>query len=92
VFYEWDNRKYRLNRRKHGLALGDGVIALEDPHRVDWIDEQLDYGEERECALGISGGRLLYVGFVLRPPDTCRLISVRKATPPESQIYHACLA
>jgi uncharacterized DUF497 family protein len=31
--YSWDQAKDVLNRQKHGLALEEGIPALEDPGR-----------------------------------------------------------
>ena len=47
VDYDWDDAKNALNRRKHGVDFMDAIAALEDPNRVEDIDTQLEYGEER---------------------------------------------
>ncbi len=52
--YTWDPDKDALNRRKHGLALEDGIPALEDPDCDSWIDDRFDYGEERIISLGMG--------------------------------------
>lgn len=59
--YTWDPEKDAINRRKHDLALFEGVPALEDPHRDFWIDDRFDYGEERFATLGLGRSRVLYV-------------------------------
>ena len=38
MHYVWDSAKDALNRKKHGLALSDGILAFEDPQRDEWID------------------------------------------------------
>jgi uncharacterized DUF497 family protein len=43
--YEWDDRKDAINRGKHGLALADGIPALEDPNAESWIEWN---GEDKE--------------------------------------------
>lgn len=88
VLYEWDARKDQENRRKHGLRLRDGIPALNDPLQVEWIDERLEYGEERTITLGQAGGRRLYVVHTSRAPDRIRIISVRRATRREQNAYH----
>jgi uncharacterized DUF497 family protein len=82
--YVWDPVKDVLNRRKHGLALADGIPALEDPDREFWTDDRFDYGEIRIVTAGRSGAKVLFV--VSTEPDltedgkeTTRIISVRKA-------------
>jgi hypothetical protein len=52
--YTWDPEKDALNRRKHGLSLGAGVDALEDPNGDSWIDDRFDYGEDRIITLGLG--------------------------------------
>jgi uncharacterized DUF497 family protein len=42
-------------------------------------DTDEDYGEERWLGIGMIRGRVALVAFVERPPDTIRIISLRKA-------------
>src|SRR5262249_45723998 len=53
---------------------------------VEWIDEREDYGEERSVLLGMTGGQLLYVAYTERG-DNIRIISARRATHHEQDIY-----
>jgi uncharacterized DUF497 family protein len=85
--YGWDPLKDALNLRKHGLRLADGVDALEDPHRDSWLDNEVDYGEERIITLGLSNGRVLFVVSTLRAASLTRIISVRKAENSEIEQY-----
>jgi uncharacterized DUF497 family protein len=85
--YAWDPAKDALNRRKHGLSLKDGIPALEDPERDSWIDNRLDYGEERVVTLGIGVKQVLYVVSAEREEDCIRIISVRKAVSDEIERY-----
>jgi uncharacterized protein len=85
--YTWDPEKDALNRRKHGLSLIDGIPALNDPDREAWIDDRLDYGEERIVTLGMSSQRILYVVSSERNENLTRLISVRKANRNEIERY-----
>ncbi len=52
--YEWDIEKAIENRRKHHIDFADAVGALEDPRRLEEIDDRLDYGEERTRIIGMS--------------------------------------
>lgn len=38
--YEWDAAKDAENRRKHRLALADGIPALEDPDAQPFLDRE----------------------------------------------------
>ncbi len=85
--YAWAPAKDALNRRKHGLSLKDGIPALEDPQRDCWIDNRLDYGEERMVTLGMGVRRVLYVVTTERAVDYIRIISVRNAVKDEIERY-----
>jgi uncharacterized DUF497 family protein len=54
VPYDWDPAKDAINWRKHGLALSDGIPALEDPNAYSWIDNRFSYEEERSLWAGID--------------------------------------
>jgi uncharacterized DUF497 family protein len=87
VRYTWDIREDEENRRKHQLRLSDGIAALGDPDRLEWIDDRFAYGEERNVTLGMMGSRLLLVVHVQRSPVVVRIISVRRATRLEQRAY-----
>ena len=86
--FAWDDAKDAANRRKHGFPLAVGIAVVEDPLVVDWIDRRYLYDEERICSLGIYRSTVLMAVYTFRPPDICRLISVRKATPNEAKRYY----
>ena len=85
--FEWDPEKDALNRRKHGLALEEGISALDDPRGISWIDNRFDYGEERILTLGLNKHRLLFVVSTERDETLTRIISVRKAEDDEIEKY-----
>jgi hypothetical protein len=85
--YVWDPAKDAQNRRKHGLGLMDGIPALEDPHRESWIDDRVDYGEERLIILGLTLKGVLYVVSCEEEEDWIRIISVRRAADHEIERY-----
>jgi len=86
MHYEWDETKRRTNLRKHGVNFADAVGVLEDPACLTLDDDSA--GEQRHVTLGCDFiGRVLYVVWTLRDPDTIRLISARKASPGEARQY-----
>jgi uncharacterized DUF497 family protein len=89
VQYEWDNGKAAVNLRKHGVDFADAIAALEDSNRLEEIDAQLVYGEERIQVIGMADGDVLFVIVTLRGEDTCRIISARKATRHEQDRYYS---
>jgi uncharacterized protein len=90
VKFEWDPVKNRSNVRKHGFDFADaeemfrGFLLI----RPDTDEE---YGEERWLGIGTIRGRVAFVAFVERPPDTIRIISLRKADHEEREQYEKAL-
>jgi uncharacterized DUF497 family protein len=89
VDYEWDDAKNALNRRKHGVDFLDAIAALEDPNRLEEINDNTVSGEERNIVIGLARDRVLFVVTTYRTEDTCRIISARKATRHEQDRYYA---
>ncbi|MGY3452199.1 BrnT family toxin [Bradyrhizobium sp. USDA 4353] len=87
--YEWDDGKAAENLLKHGVDFLDAIPALEDPNRMEELDDRLDYGEDRIQVIGMSRGGVLFVVATLRDEDICRIISARKATRHEQDWYYA---
>jgi uncharacterized DUF497 family protein len=88
VQYEWDDGKAAQNLRKHGVDFGEAIVALEDPRRLEEIDDRYTYDEERTLVIGMGLGRVLFVVTTLRNEDTYRIISARKATRHEQDRYY----
>jgi len=66
----------------------DAIEALEDPNRLEELDERYTYEEERTTIIGISSSRVLFVVTTSRGEDSCRIISARKATRHEEDQYY----
>lgn len=87
---EWDERKNRANRRKHGLDLADaeemfrGLLVVEP-------DTREDYGEKRWRGIGMIHGRTTVVIFADPAPETVRIISLRKAHHEERSEYEKAI-
>lgn len=61
VRVEWDPKKARANRQKHGVAFPDAVSVLEDELALTVVDP-LSRSEERFITVGIDAlGRILIV-------------------------------
>lgn len=87
--YEWSEAKAALNRRKHGVDFRDAIPALEDPRRLEEVDDRFDYAEERVQVIGMSANRVLFVVATFLDEEQCRIISARKATRDEQDRYYA---
>jgi uncharacterized DUF497 family protein len=73
----------------HGVDFMDAIAAIQDPNRLDEIDDRFVYNEERIAVIGMARGDVLFVVVTLRGEDTCRIISARKATRHEQNRYYA---
>ncbi len=83
---EWDDRKAEANQRKHGVSF---ALAESFPFEtaIEAIDPESDeHGEEHYHALG-KIDRTIYALVYTRRRDKIRVISLRKATPREREVY-----
>lgn len=86
----WDERKNRRNRLKHRVSFETAVFVFDDPHAMS-IQDRFVQGEERWQTLGlIEGAVVLLVAHSVEvegEEEIIRIISARKATPREREIY-----
>ena len=65
--FEWDPAKERINRDKHGVAIGEAATVFKDSKALSIYDQNHSEIEERWITMGISGkGRILVVMHTLR--------------------------
>jgi uncharacterized DUF497 family protein len=84
---EWDPRKAKSNLRKHGVAFEEAATALSDPMATTGADPDHSITEYRYVTFGVSvRGRLLVVSHT-EEGETIRIISARKASKGEREIY-----
>jgi hypothetical protein len=85
--FDWDAKKAKSNVRKHGVTFDEATTVFADPLSLLMPDPDHSFDEERYVVLGMSRSlELLIVAFAERPPRT-RLISARRATPSERELY-----
>ena len=92
--FEWDEAKSRRNTAERGLPF-DLAIALFDGPVLEWADDRSEYAEDRTCAIGMVGDRCLVCVYTWRGSDEVpsrRIISLRKATGKERELYEATQA
>ena len=88
LIFEWDANKAAANVRKHGVTFAEASSVFADPHGRVVNDPRHSLGEVRLALLGYSRqGRLLAVMFTEREAERIRLISARKATRTERDLY-----
>ncbi|MEO5922456.1 MAG: BrnT family toxin [Bryobacteraceae bacterium] len=85
--FEWSPAKAKLNLRKHGIALEDAITAFSGSY-VECADEREEYGEDRVVVLGEVNTRVVVIVYTWRGV-TRRIISARKATKQEREVYYS---
>ena len=87
--FDWDERKNRRNRAKHGVWFEEAQTAFQDPHARLFFDTEHSEEEDRFLLLGVSSAaRVLVVVHCYRESEPLvRIISARKATKKEAQFY-----
>ena len=83
--FEWDKNKRLANIRKHGFDFTD-VATVFDSDTVTVEDDRYNYGEQRFITFGLFQGRVIAVVHT-ENDDLVRIISARKASKYEQQIY-----
>ena len=83
--FECDAAKNRCNFAKQGLDFADAELVFAGPC-VTFVDDRVDYGEERFITLGLLAGRLVAIAHAPRGEAT-RIISMRKANRREQKKY-----
>lgn len=88
--FEWDPGKDAVNLAKHGVSFEVARKVFDDPRHLSIQDRHV-FGEERWQTLGLVGGIVvLLVAHTYREEsddEVIRIISARKATAHERQIY-----
>ena len=83
---EWDDRKNKINREKHGISFETAAHVFEDINRIEFYDEAHSTEEDRYIVLGLVR-KVLFVVYTDRG-DATRIISARKATKAETEVYY----
>lgn len=85
INFEWDEEKYSVNLRKHGVKFEDAAQVFFDPF-CQFGDASVE-AEQREFVVGFSFQfQLLFTVFVERG-ERIRIISAREATSTETKNY-----
>ena len=82
--FEWDEKKSRANKSKHGIDFKTATELWNDPDR---IEIQANFTNETRNALIGKIGDKLWTAIFTRRVDAVRIISVRRARKKESKLY-----
>ena len=88
--FEWDAKKEKQNRRKHGVSFGEAESIFTDEYALLLDDPEHSAEEDRFVLLGLSARlRILVVVHAYRERrGVIRIISARKAIRKERDIYN----
>jgi uncharacterized protein len=85
--FEWDDEKAKANFKKHRVGFDEATTVFADACSITIPDLGQSADEQRYVDIGNSDkGRLLVVVYTERGSNI-RIISCRKATPPERTLY-----
>jgi uncharacterized DUF497 family protein len=85
--FTWSETKAARNKARHRVAFEEAQTCFYDPFQVAFYDPDHSEREDREILIAHSNrGRLLLVSYTLRG-STVRIISARKTTRVEAEIY-----
>jgi hypothetical protein len=89
LVFEWDERKNRANRKKHGVSFEEAQTVFLDEHALRFYDPDHSADEDRFIMLGMSFRlRTLVVCHCFRSREAVvRIVSARKATRSEAAAY-----
>jgi len=91
---EWDPAKSESNKTKHGVAFERAQLVFDDPCCVTFPERVVD-SEQRWHAIGLIAGIVTIVVVHTyrveetegKPEEVVRIISARRATRREREIY-----
>jgi uncharacterized DUF497 family protein len=89
IRFEWDERKNRENKRKHGVSFEEAQTVFVDENAIRYFDPDHSEDEDRFLILGMSFTlRVLVVCHCYRADDfVIRIISARRADKGEQAAY-----
>ena len=82
--FEFDQRKSRSNKRKHGIDFIEAQVLWEDPDLIEVPARTTD--EPRLLVVGRIG-KVHWSGVVTQRDDRIRIISVRRSRQEEIALY-----
>ena len=87
--FEWDPEKNKKNIRKHRVDFREAETVFEDINAIEMYDDKHSHDEDRFAIIGKSTKeRELMVCHCYRNDgDVIRLISARRATRGEKELY-----
>jgi hypothetical protein len=89
--FKWNDAKNSANVLKHGISFEEASEIFNDPMIISKLDIRYEYGEERWFSIGATKKGMIttvaHLYFDEKQEPVIRIISARKATVKEVQIY-----
>jgi uncharacterized DUF497 family protein len=85
--FEWDLRKARSNRAKHGVGFEEASTIFADSLSLTIADPEHSLAEKRFITMGRAFNRKLLVVVHTDRGDNIRIISARRASRRERKFY-----
>jgi len=85
--FEWDPDKSEANLKKHGISFHEASTVFGDPLAITFNDPDHSIGEHRFLTFGYSRMNQLLVIVHTERHGKTRIISARRATRQEREIY-----
>ena len=85
--FEWDAEKASINLTKHEIAFDEATEVFYDPNAVEGFDILHSATEPRFFVIGFSTRRLMFVVYTESAEDTLRIISARRTSKTERELY-----
>ena len=85
--FEWDDQKAASNLSKHGVSFDEAVSVFGDGRALTFSDTDHSELEDRSRTFGVSNKTRLLVVVHTERRNGIRIISARKATRYEKDIY-----
>lgn len=89
IDYTWSELKRLSNLEKHGLDFANAELVLESSYRLDVLSER--QGESRIQSFAYVFEYLAVLTVVHRDDKSIQIISFRRASAEEREIYHEWL-
>lgn len=89
MLFQWDEKKNKLNQKKHGVSFEEAESVFFDEHARLISDPDNSDEEDRFILLGLAESlKMLIVVHIYRENDeVVRIISARKAQKKEQKFY-----
>lgn len=90
IVFEWDPVKNEINKKKHHISFEEAQTVFYDDNAILFDDPDHSLEEERFLIIGLTKTtKLCIVSHCYRGQDQIiRLISARKATKNEANVYY----